>query len=420
MPPRSLASRALAQLAEHLWLVSPDDIDVDAAGSAGFGLSLCGSPTSPDVEVRERYLAIPDLTNPSYLLPFEDDWRPAVRMLKAYNNLREPRRRLRRSLVSGALRSGALRQDARRLDVVQKTGVPPFESILDHIGAQLGRPGTSLIVGCGVKPLDGHAKPTLVVADRSGRLLAFVKLTMLPQIRTRLLCESEAMTQLSDGSSPVHVPRPLFLTEWRGRTLLGLTPLPEDVRPVTFRHESRVLRELDRLVAHRGVRSYRLGDSPWIAELRSRAARLHPNACAPMLAELEHFVRRHGSVRLDHGVRHGDWSPWNLAWLRTGQLAVWDWEYYEEVAPVGLDHLNWRYIREHVTRGRSAVKAAEQLPAFARAVLGSRLREELVSVLTSLFILDMAIRTATVAADSDEAAMGEALSLVATLGSAPT
>jgi hypothetical protein len=69
-----------------------------------------------------------------------------------------------------------------------------------------------------------------------------------------------------------------------------------------------------------------------------------------------------GSTPVRFGGWHGDLVPWNYA-RRRGQWQVWDWEYWQESAPIGLEEMQYVFGRQFFGAGLRAGEAAQQAVA---------------------------------------------------------
>ena len=128
-----------------------------------------------------------------------------------------------------------------------------------------------------------------------------------------------------------------------------------------------------------GERSARLDDLAWWDEVRS-AVRESVAAGRPRAARNDAGLRRTSSPRSSRrtegaACRSGSCTatgcPWNQARRRaTGELVVWDWEYADPQAPLGLDAIHARYQTERLLRGRSDLEAF----AVAHATVDARAR----------------------------------------------
>jgi hypothetical protein len=386
---------ALARVAAVVW---PD-------GTGGHRLAL-DRPDSADVE---RYLVLPSLRQPRFLLPLDAPPAARARLLLRYNHLRTDSRRAVRATLAGAVRLGLPRPRPGR-NLVYAEG----RSLLRAVAAELGTRPDELVISTGIRARTGPARPTLNVTDRRGRPRAFVKVAGSPGQRAALDREHGFLADFAARPAPgLLIPRPLFRLEWEGALVVGVEALPGDVRRVRTGHRDRVRPWLERLVGSRPRQELALADSPWLAGLRTSATVLPEPWRARAVEAVDRVERQHGGEAVEHGLRHGDWSPWNMAWTGDDRLALWDWEFAEQIAPCGLDEWNWPFAYDTSVRRIPVPLAAARLRAEAARDAGSALTCE-------LLLLDMAVRRAGQAASGNRSSARHAEDLFTVLGHQPS
>lgn len=373
---------SLDRLARVLW---PDG----AGGHRVRWAEAAGAP-APGTE---RYAAIPSPRSPAFLLPLDAPPRARARLLRHYNHLRTNRRRVQR-LALASLAAVGLPRPGRGLLLATPGSAPGLREV---VADALGLPAEDLVLSVAVRHGTGPLTPTVTVVDTSGRPRVFVKVADSPETRAELDAEHDVLVGMRQpADSPVLVPGPLFRREWDGALVVGIDPLPLDVRRVEVDELEAVQPYLDALVATRPVADLTLADSPWTARLRAVAASLPPDVGAPLAAAVERTVDRHAGTTFPHGLRHGDWSCWNMARSReAGGLAVWDWEFSEPSAPLGLDRSNWHFAFDTGVRGLSTAESAARLRALPDEVADPRSRD--------LYLLDMAVRRTALGAGGEVA-----------------
>lgn len=371
----------LARVASVLW---PDDGPVPHRVQVAPGDAPEGA---------ERYAAVPSAAHARYLLPLDAPPLARTRLLLHYNHLRTDRRRVQRVALA-ALAALGLPRPGRNL-LVARPGSRP--GLRDVVADALGLPPGDLVLSVAVRPGTGPLTPTVTVVDTSGRPRVFVKVADTAETRAELDAEHDVLVAMRrPEDSPVLVPGPLFRREWDGALVVGIEPLPLDVRRVEVGELEAVQPYLDALVATRPVVDLALEDSPWTARLRAVAASLPQDVGTPLAEAVDRAVARHAGTTFPHGLRHGDWSCWNMARSRAaGGLAVWDWEFSEPSAPLGLDRSNWHFAFDTGVRGLSTAESAARLRALPTEVADPRSRE--------LYLLDMAARRTSLGAGGEEA-----------------
>ena len=364
---------SLALLADLVW----DQPEVGALvlrnGSRG------STPT-----VSERYLAVPSRAQPRYLLPLDADPVAQKRLLSSYNRLRSPGRRVARRLVAEAAGRGLMPAGPRRLvEVAYDSG--RGGSLLDLAGQHLGCSASDLVMAIGVNDKGGLVRPTLTVADLRGTPRLFFKIARHPALRARLRDEYDALVGMAaHPADGILTPAPALLSDWQGRSVLGVAPLPLEARGLHFREQPKARRFLERLHASRPAEAQFLGESDWFQDTTERIKTLGSPWSDGLAELLEGFRCAHGEVSVAVGVRHGDWSPWNMAHLIGDRIAVWDWEFSQARSPLSLDRLNWEFAYATSVRKTPTEDAARTLLAAHPG--------DIIEV--TMFLLDMAVRRA--------------------------
>jgi hypothetical protein len=111
------------------------------------------------------------------------------------------------------------------------------------------------------------------------------------------------------------------------------------------------------------------GDFPkgaldYMRDLRERITRLRDGAAAAELGAAVDRVAAAGRP-LSTGAWHGDWTPWNTAFLpEAGTVLIWDWERYAAGVPIGFDALH-----HHLQAGLAAARGRPLTPAIAAATV---------------------------------------------------
>ncbi|MEV4175606.1 hypothetical protein [Nonomuraea sp. NPDC049709] len=195
--------------------------------------------------------------------------------------------------------------------------VPVEGSIAAHLSEIFHRPVETVLH---VRPaLRANRKPILE-ARADGRRLAFVKIGDSARARELITTEAAALRRLAGlPLSTIATPSVLHHGDWRGLSVLALSPLP--------------------------VRRGRVPE--------------------PLLLAAVKEIAGTGGAR---PAWHGDLAPWNICRSRDGRLLVWDWERYEVGVPYGFDavhHFFQRALRrmEPPVAARACVAGAVRLLA---------------------------------------------------------
>ncbi|MFC4008319.1 hypothetical protein ACFOY2_13895 [Nonomuraea purpurea] len=193
--------------------------------------------------------------------------------------------------------------------------VPDEGSIAAHLSEVFRRPVETVLH---VRPaLRANRKPVLEVRSQ-GRRLAFVKIGDSARTRALINAESAALRRLAGLSlGTVCAPSVLHHGDWRGLSVLALSPLPV------------------------------------------RRGRVPP----PLLREAIKEIAGTGGAR---AAWHGDFAPWNMCLSSDGRVLVWDWERYEVGVPYGFDAVH--HFFQRALRRMSP-------PVAARACVARAVRE---------------------------------------------
>ncbi|MCU1354499.1 MAG: hypothetical protein JWM05_3708, partial [Acidimicrobiales bacterium] len=296
---------------------------------------------------------------PRYLVPL--GWpAAATASCLAYLRLRATRTRLQRGIV-GRLVGGSAAGMVVRHRYAMATGP---DSLVGFLSELLGE--GPLAVGVGIGSLDAVWKPTLQVFRPDGTPVAYVKVGWNEVTRELVQNEADALAQVAAARPRIVVPGLLARASWHGRPLTAVAPLPPDVRrlPAGLGPSPLPVRDLDGPLAELAPL-----DGPWwagIATTITAGTGIDDEVGGALRAAAELVRSRHGGFTTTVGRWHGDWVPWNLARC-AGGLAVWDWEYSEAGAPVGLDEAHAAFQLSFVGAGRPAPTAFADAAAAVAA-----------------------------------------------------
>lgn len=320
---------------------------------------LGGPRDRPD----RSFVLVPSAAAVRLVLP-TDSGVAAATACRSYGEARSARARARGLLLASAFRSGLGPLVFRDRLVV--CGVPPEGGLDDRLQALLGQP---VHLALWVGPPRATRKPVVQVLDRSGRLLAFVKLGRDRLTDALVDAEAAALGRMGELHMPtVEVPRVLEHGEWAGHRLLVQSALPVHLRRAADQAAGRA-RALAEIARSSGVRTAPLAEAAWWRRLRTDAAALPPGPAARPLDRIaETLDRAVGRRLLPLGAWHGDFNPGNTAVL-LDRVLVWDWERFETDVPLGFDALHLA-LQDAITRqGAAPDQAVEQQRARAVTLL---------------------------------------------------
>ncbi len=322
--------------------------------------------------VRE-FVFLPSAERPRLLLPAGLP-AAASAALRRYSHDLGARQRVTRVLTATAVRAGLADRALR--DRLHVTGAG--ESVEDRLAEILGRP---VVVSVGLGSARANRKPILHVLTPRGEPLAFVKVGDTGMARDLIAGEAAALGRLAGRTfRTLRVPEVLHHGDWRGLTLLVLTPLPTGALSLRSRRGAPVeaMRELTG-----EPRRVPLAESTFWK--RFLDVPLEDPAQEKRFAGVVARVgAAYGGDEVGFGAWHGDWTPWNMAW-HGGRVQLWDWERFDDDVPAGLDLLHYRL---QTGGGYTTWPGAEIL-----APLGQRGREAAVTV--ELYLLELARRYLT-------------------------
>jgi hypothetical protein len=291
-----------------------------------------------------RYAVIPSLEHARFLLPLASRKVTAASLL-AYNALRPPKVRAGRAAVGLLARVGAL--GLTRAPILS-VHAPERDLLLSSFLAdQLGEP--ELHAAIGIRPPDPHHKPTLQLFDAHGRPRGYAKIGWNDGTRAMVRAEAATLAELPTGNGFPPAPRLILHTQWNGREIAVIEPMPRRVRRISKPDSPR----LDAMLAVARWGSSATETQPvtallagWRARAEGADRRIH-TAIDKLDQELT----------LEFGNWHGDWVPWNMA-RHKGGLLVWDWENRAPGVPVGFDLAHQAFQTALSTQGRPAAECA--------------------------------------------------------------
>ncbi|MGW4940058.1 hypothetical protein ACWEOZ_00510 [Actinoplanes sp. NPDC004185] len=299
-----------------------------------------------------RYAVIPSLEQARFLLPLASRKVTAASLL-AYNALRPPKVRAGRAAVGLLARVGAL--GLTRAPILS-VHAPERELLLSSFLAdQLGEP--ELHAAIGIRPPDPHHKPTLQLFDAQGRPRGYAKIGWNDGTRAMVRAEAATLAELPAGHGFPPAPRLMLHTQWNGREIAVIEPMPRRVRRISKPDSPR----LDAMLAVARWDSPATETQPVTALLA--AWRVRAEGADPRIhAAMDKLDRE---LTLEFGNWHGDWVPWNMA-RHKGQLLVWDWENRAPGVPVGFDLAHQAFQTALSTHGRPAAECAKAVDEALR------------------------------------------------------
>lgn len=311
------------------------------------------------------YVTVPAWSSAAAVLPALSH-QTLGRALVNYNALRPPHRRILRRAMAAGLRWDLLRR------VIASPVNPPATladgehalSVTEVVSKVVDRP---VLLSATLRATDPTRKPVFQAIDDGGAPVAFVKVGWNERTKLLLQTEADALARCEAAGPSFRTPRHLYHGAVGDIDVLILEPLPVNVRryPATA---SPPLDLLDAIVHLSPVTEGPLRGSPYVTRLRERVGRdVRDDAAAAVTASIDHLVERRGDTVLRFGAWHGDCVRWNLARHGRG-VFVWDWEFFDELAPVGFDAAHFSFEPQHIAAGCTAADAVAHMHDEAPAV----------------------------------------------------
>jgi hypothetical protein len=368
-------------------------------GEGGVHVSRSPDPP-PATKPAGAYLVFPDVRRTRLLIRAGSS-AAAKRALFSYNRLRPPATRFARAMLGTGLRLGVAQRafpDRLRVWVPEACTVEDLPAVLvrEHVRRLLGREDDLMEV-IGLRPVGPYSKPVLQLFTGRGDPLAYVKIGWNDV--TRELVENEATFLRRHREQPfrsVWIPRAVSSERWNDLHVAIALPLPTAIR--RFRPHPRILplAAMREIAESGGITGSSFGVSGyWQRTRRSLSGLLAqgPSEDADIVTDFaDRLEERYGEETVLFGRWHGDWAPWNLAWLgRT--LVAWDWEHTAEDVPLGFDAVNFlfqsRFAGKQDTLPSSMTECRRVSPAALRGLGVPTMLHPLV---VSAYLLEMYIR----------------------------
>jgi hypothetical protein len=307
------------------------------------------------------FLVLPDPARTRMLLPSHRV--AAARSLLRFSGALEPRERLQRTALSAALRLGGGAALRHRVEVGDPAG-----SLVETLAERWPFAGPPGELHCSVTlgPARANRKPVMELFDARGGRLGFLKVGLGEGAAGHVRRESANLRELGRATLPVGLRTPTLLDtfEWRGLPVLVMSSLPTSPRQRRLGLAD-VPREAMRGFARAFAGpSLPLTEMPAWERMTQRRSELAATDHRERLLELlDRLAAAADDVDLETGAWHGDWTPWNMAGGRRGDVALWDFERFETGVPVGLDQCH--YVVNEAFYGRAPD------PRRAAAALGT-------------------------------------------------
>ena len=203
--------------------------------AADFPLHLGYGPVPAGFRQVEAWRVVPNRRSPRFLVP--PDPAQAARLVLSHNALRSPRVALTRRAAALAMRPlAALQGDTLlRLSVPQDVSEQAVEDgvVTVHLARRVP---TAVSTALSLRDFHPRAKPTVQLADASGRVVAFAKVASDPATGERVSAEAELLARfgaaLTTPDAELSLPRVLDVGSCGPFTYSVVEPLPDTVRRI--------------------------------------------------------------------------------------------------------------------------------------------------------------------------------------------
>ena len=327
------------------------------------------SAAEPRLEPRKsEYAVIPNMSLPRFLVPLGTR-RSGANSLSTYS-AHKPLARAFKYLLQKGLRAGLAQPLLRQRVLIRDSSaaarsISRKESLEQHLAQVLGK--SEIFLGVSLGTPSPHQKPLFQVMDREGRALGYAKVGWNEATIRIVQNEAQALQGLSGRKfTNASIPRALVAEHWNGYYLLLQSGPPSEnwspSRDIAASHVQ-FLKEL----SHANHSKEQLQESLWWRTIQERVQAVDAMGAAYdadlVRWALDECVTRFGESRVCFGMKHGDFTPWNLL-QKNGELFVLDWEYANSHAPSGSDIF-------HFAVQRAALVNESRPKDIARNLLGT-------------------------------------------------
>jgi hypothetical protein len=367
------------------------------------GVSVSRRPAPPPgARAAGTYLVFPDARRTRLLIRAGKSG-AGHRALSSYNGLRPLATRFARAMLGAGLRLGVTERVARdRLHVwvpeACAAGDVPSLLLREHVRRVLGR-DDELTEVIGLRPVGPYSKPVLQLFTQRGDPLAYVKVGW--NEITRELVENEAAFFRKHREQPFRtlwIPRTVSSDRWNDLQIAITLPLPSGIRRYRAHPRLLPLTAMREIAESGGMTASPFAASTYWQRTRRSLSRLlaegPPRDADVVNGFADRLEGRYGDVTTLFGRWHGDWAPWNLAWLDR-KLVAWDWEHTAEDVPLGYDAVNFLFQTSFAGKQDSlAASLAACRRGSPTALHGLGVPTVLHAPVVSAYLLEMFIRYA--------------------------
>lgn len=333
------------------------------------------------------YLPIPSAADPRLLIPRGHRRSAAAALWRQPG--RSVKQRIRRNAAAFGVAAGFAAIAPRGIVGVD-SAEPQEDTIESYFNRLFGFPVVlSLHLG---KPR-ANRKPVVQVLTPRGGTVGFAKVGV--DSLTNALVRNEAAALALIGQrryQHLTASTVLSMGRWNTAEILVMSSLPVWRRQRAL-PANRLLSAGREVAATVPLRRLALRD--WLRE-SGRLDDLHQLADTPAARRLGFVITTllddWGDRPLVCGFWHGDWTPWNMAYVK-GDLYVWDWERFSAPAPVGFDALHYALQEALVIRRHPPQAAVRLLIVRSPALLAAYdVNADTVCTVTAAYLCELAVR----------------------------
>ena len=354
----------------------------------------------------QRFAVLPSASRPSVAVPLTP--RPvAAAAVRTFKQSGDARSRALLRMLGQVTRLGLLRLWPHQIILDASPPSTEHASEPGDLSTYLDRVlGGSTYLAVYASPPRSNRKPVVQLIESSGRIHAYVKISVSPLTASLVRNEGQVLEELQVRRSPtVLVPRVLHRGVWQGRDILVQSALTASGEVTPARLRAAMIE-----VCATGEReTVDLAENGYVQSLFTRLDALSETRGGPLRAALQDIVgggHQQGS-RLALGAWHGDWTPWNMG-ASGEQVAVWDWERYEVGVPVGYDAVHHEIQRAVVRGGVAPIEAARSAVQRAAELLdGFGLDGHQARLTSRLYLVEIGTRYETDGQRDNGARLGE-------------
>jgi hypothetical protein len=325
----------------------------------------------------------------------------AAAALRVYNP-QKGLARLAKRLLAVTLRLGLAQPLLRsRASLLVSNGdsavTPPGFALQEHLREVFGVKQLVTSISLGTPGV--HQKPLIQAMTPDGRVLGYVKVGWNERTIPLVQREEVVLRRLEAVRfSTALVPGVLHAGWWNGCYLLVQQPPPEKWKSAP-QHPGEEHLAFLRELQQSGARPQVVPLEQWIGRIGERLAVLKNQGMfyRAHLIEwtLETCLRRAAGCEVSVGLRHGDFTPWNMV-RAGGKIFVFDWEYSEDAGLPAWDLFHFLVQPALLVRNQPGHQVYENVVGGqARACVERHLRAigvplELYEVLFALYVAEVA------------------------------